>query len=253
MTAGPLHLAGDAWLVRSLSGAELHHGSPEPERVHTNAMVLTDGEPVLVDTGSPTARRDYWAQVETLLDPTDVRWIFLSHDGAEHVGPLRDLLRRCPEAEVVAGERLVHRLTRDDVLPAVRCRRVEDGDAVDAGGRALLAVRPPAHDAPTTCGLFDGATGVYWAADCFGTAVPSDIDDVADLDDDVWVEGFTAHHLQLSPWISEVDPIRWRQAVGRIASLGATTIASAHGPVIRGPQVARALDLAFGLAGAVRI
>ncbi len=249
MTLGPLHLAGDAWLVRSLPGAELPEGSGTV-RVHANAMVLTDGEPVLVDTGPPAARDDYWTQVESLLDPADVRWVFLSHDDADHRGGLADVLRRCPDATVVAGQRLVHRLTATVAIPPARCRWVEDGDAFVAGQRSLLALRPPAYDAPTTRGLFDAATGVYWAADCFGTPVPAAIDDVAELDDDVWVESFTRYHLLLSPWITDVDPIRWRQAVGRVASLGATTIASAHGPVIRGPRVGRALDLAFGLAGA---
>lgn len=249
MTTGPLHLAGDAWLVRSLPDAGLFDGRG-PVRVHANAMVLTDGEPVLVDTGSPTARADYWAQVEDLLDPSEVRWVFLSHDDVDHRGGLTEVLGRCPAATVVAGQRLIHRLAEAVSLPAGRCRWVEDGDVFVAGDRPLLAVRPPAYDAPTTRGLFDAATGVYWGADCFGTPVPADIDDVADLDDDVWVEGFTAFHLLLSPWITDVDPIRWRQAVGRVASLGATTIASAHGPVIRGPRVGRALDLAFGLAGA---
>ncbi len=252
MTPGPVHLAGDAWLVRLLPDAELLPGSGDAMRLHANAMVLTDGEPVLVDTGPPAARDDYWTQVESLLDPGDVRWIFLSHDDADHRGGLADVLRRCPDATVVAGQALVHRLTATATVavPPGRCRWVEDGDVLDVGGRALLAVRPPAYDLPTTRGLFDATSGVYWGADCFGTPVPAEIDDVADLDDEVWVEGFTRHHLLLSPWISDVDPIRWRQAVGRVAMLGATTIASAHGPVIRGPHVGRALDLAFGLAGA---
>jgi flavorubredoxin len=250
MTPGPLHLAGDAWLVRSLPELTPTDGSREPVRVHANAMVLAGGEPVLVDTGPVADRAGYWGQVEAVVDPADVRWVVLSHDDADHRGALADVLGRCPGATVVAGHRLVHRLTLEGGLPAERVRWVEDGDVVDAGDRPLLAVRPPAYDSPTTRGVFDATTGVYWGADCFGTPVPAEIDDVADLDDDVWVEGFTAFHLLLSPWIRDVDPIRWRQAVGRIATLGATTIASAHGPVIRGPQVGRALDLAFGLAGA---
>jgi len=250
MNPGPLHLAGDAWLVRDLPTVAQPDGSAGPARLHANAMVLAGEEPVLVDTGAGADRGGYWAQVEAVLDPADVRWVFLSHDDADHRGNLGEVLDRCPAATLVAGRRLIHRLTLDRELPAERCRWVADGDVFDAGDRPLLAVRPPAYDLPTTRGLFDATTGVYWGADCFGTPVPADIDDVADLDDDVWVEGFTAFHLLLSPWIRDVDPIRWRQAVGRVASLGATTIVSAHGPVIRGPQVGRALDLAFGLAGA---
>lgn len=243
MSAAPLHLAGDAWLIRSRRPA---HGGWQ---VHVNAMVLAGEEPVLVDTGARAASEAYWSQVSSVVDPADVRWIFLSDDDADHVGNLAEALDRCPQATVVASWLLAQRLADAQALPVGRTRWVADGDAFDAGDRTLLAVRPPAYDSPATRGLFDERTGVYWAADCFATPVPDDIDEVAELDDAVWSAAFATYHGWLSPWVADVDPIRWRRAVGRVAALGATTIASAHGPVIRGPRVARALDLALELAG----
>jgi flavorubredoxin len=241
--SAPLHLAGDAWLVRSLPD------SGGPVRVPLNAMVIAGEQPVLVDTGGPAMRDEYWAQVEAIVDPVDVRWVFVSHDDVDHHGNLDEVLARCPDAVVVASWLLAERVAAGGPLPLDRCRWVNDGDVLAVGDRLLHAVRPPAYDSPTTRGLFDPATGVYWASDCFGTPVPHEVADVSELDDDTWTEGFTSFHALLSPWIADADPIRWRRAVGRIASLGATTIASAHGPVIRGPMVGRALDLAFGLAG----
>jgi hypothetical protein len=214
MSTAPLHLAGDAWLIRSRRPA---HGGWQ---VHVNAMVLAGEEPVLVDTGARAASEAYWSQLSSVVDPADVRWIFLSDDDADHVGNLVEALDRCPQATVVASWLLAQRL---------------------AGW--------PAYDSPATRGLFDERTAVYWAADCFATPVPDDIDEVAELDDAVWSAAFATYHGWLSPWVADVDPIRWRRAVGRVADLGATTIASAHGPVIRGPRVARALDLALQLAG----
>jgi len=243
MSDAPLHLAGDAWLIRSRRDAG------RGWQVHVNAMVLAGEAPVLVDTGARTTREPYWAQVEAVVDPAAVRWIFLSHDDADHVGNLDEALERCPDATVVASWLLTQRLALDRALPTERIRWVADGDDIDAGGRSLLALRPPAYDSPATRGLWDERTGVYWAADCFATAVPSDIDEVGDLEDAVWSDAFVAFHTRLSPWVADVDPARWRRAVGRVAALGPTTIASAHGPVIRGPLVARALDLAAGLAG----
>lgn len=243
MSTGPLHLAGDAWLIRSLpdTGA--------PVRVHVNAGVIAGEQPVLVDTGAPATREEYWAQVESIIDPADVRWIFISHDDVDHDGNLAEALARCPDATVVASWLLSERLAPGTPLPIDRCRWVNDGDVLDVGDRQLLAVRPPAYDSPTTRGLFDPSTGVYWSSDCFGTPVPHEVDEVCELDDATWTEGFASFHALLSPWIADIDPIRWRQAVGRIATLGATTIASTHGPVIRGTMVGRALDLAFGLVG----
>jgi glyoxylase-like metal-dependent hydrolase (beta-lactamase superfamily II) len=48
--------------------------------------------------------RDSWfAQVESLVDLEDVRWIFVSHDDSDHVGNLHELLDRCPNATLVAN------------------------------------------------------------------------------------------------------------------------------------------------------
>jgi len=249
MTPAPVHLAGDAWLITSLRPVADTATGPGPWRIHVNAMVLTDGEPVLVDTGSAAMRDELWTQLEALVDPAAVRWVFLSDDGADHVGNLAEVLERCPAATVVASWLLAQRLCGGPHLPSGRTRWVADGQSFLAGDRTLLALRPPAYDSPATRGLWDERTGVYWAADCFASPVPHGIHDVADLDDDVWARSFLDLHLRLSPWVADVDPVRWRRSVGRVAALGATTIASAHGPVIRAAMVPRALDLAVDLAG----
>ena len=49
--------------------------------------------------------------------------------------------------------------------PLDRCRFVNDGDAIDAGDRRLVALRPPVFDNPTTRGLFGERTGVLWSVD----------------------------------------------------------------------------------------
>lgn len=46
-----------------------------------------------------------------------------------------------------------------------------DGASFEAGDRTLTAVRPPIFDNPTTRGLFDTKTGVYWSADAFSASI----------------------------------------------------------------------------------
>ena len=55
------------------------------------------------------------------------------------------------------------------MTPLDRCRFLRDRESIDAGDRTLLAVRPPLFDNPTTRGLFDSTTGVYWSVDTFAT------------------------------------------------------------------------------------
>jgi flavorubredoxin len=238
----PLHLGGDAWLVQVLSedpaGLSLPH----------NSLVLRGAEPVLVDTGAGTAGPQWWAQVESLVTPSEVRWVFVSHEDADAAGNLADVLDRCAAATVLTSRPAAQRLESIAPVPAGRCRWIEDGETLAVPGRSLSVVRPPAYDAPTTIGLFDAVSGVYWAADCFGAPLPHLVSEAAEIDRDVWGDGFVAYHRALCPWIRDVDADRWVAAVARIEALSARVIASTHGPAVRGPLIAWALELLSELA-----
>jgi hypothetical protein len=47
----------------------------------------------------------------------------------------------------------------------MQVRWVNDGESFEAYDRTLRAIRPPVWDSPTTRGLFDQSTGVYWGVD----------------------------------------------------------------------------------------
>lgn len=218
-------------------------------RAEAASLVLDGPEPVLV-TGRPGSAGDgWWDRLAEVVAPARVRWLVVSHEVPGQAAAVADALDRCPEAVVVASGGVVDRLAVAAPLPEGRWRWVADGTAFSAGGRELRVVRPPASRAPSARGLFDAVSGLYWAADCFGCPVPHPVDEVSQLDRDVWEDGFSAYHRALSPWIADVEPGRWRAAVARVAVLAPRTIASAHGPLIRRGEVGRALDLLADLAG----
>ncbi len=128
-------------------------------------------------------------------------------------------------------------------------RWVNDGEGFAAGDRQLLAVRPPAFDSPTTRGLFDSSTGVYWASDSFGSPVLSEVGDVAEMPLGFFEGGFLQFQSILSPWHQWLDEGRFNAHLDRLAALGATTIAGAHGVTLRGGQVSLAIDLMRRLPG----
>src|ERR1041384_3680900 len=88
---------------------EVQHALGEPLSVYLNSLVIQAAEPVIVDTG--TARnRDAWLEdVFQLVEPDDVRWVFLSHDDADHTGNLTEVLEACPKAELVASWAITER------------------------------------------------------------------------------------------------------------------------------------------------
>lgn len=127
--------------------------------------------------------------------------------------------------------------------PLSRMRWIEHGQSFDAGDRSFVAHRPPAFDSPTTRGLLDTRTGVYWAADAFAAPVVHAVDDVADIEAGFWSAVLPSATRSMTPWIDLVDERKWIAAVDATQALGATTIASCHSPVITGANVALAYDL----------
>jgi flavorubredoxin len=241
---GIQRLAPDTHLARLVLASD----GPELA-MQCHSMVITGAEPVLVDVGPRVARRQWFDLVGSVVDLADVRWVFLSHDEADHVGNLSTVLSYCPRATVVTSWLASHRMSPEIELPPVRQRWLRDGEAFRAGDRRLVAIRPPMYDAPTTRGLLDTSSGVYWAADAFGSTSPVVVDDVAALDPATWERDANAYSSWLSPWHELVDPARWRAEVRGLRTAGVRTIASAHGPAIAGPMIDRVLDLAADLAG----
>src|SRR5690606_36393950 len=143
-----------------------------PSLVPLNAMVIRSAEPVVVDTGMPENRATFLADVFSIVDPQDIRWVFLTHDDVDHTGNLEALVAPAPKAIVVVNWLMRERMGAALGVPPLRQRWVGDDERLDVGDRTLITVRPPVYDAPTTRGLFDPTTGVYWSADGFASPMP---------------------------------------------------------------------------------
>jgi hypothetical protein len=130
-------------------------------------------------------------------------------------------------------------------FPPRSCRWLNDGDRFDAGDRTLRAVRPPLWDSPTTRGLFDEQTGVYWGVDAWACPMlGGPMKTAAEYDPAFWGEGMAMFmHHALSPWLELLDHDRYRALCDRVQALGMTTIATAHSPLI--PE--SSIDEAFRL------
>ena len=232
----PIRIAEGTYLVRPLvrmPGSSIAW--------HVNSLVILGPEPVIVDTGAAVFRDEWVEQVFGLVDPHDVRWIFLSHDDPDHAGNLDVALAMCPRATLVTSWFTNLRMAAGLAVAADRERWVDDGENLELADRCLIAVRPPTFDSPATRGLYDSSTGVYWSSDAFGTPVTEPVDCVADLPGPRWEETSMAFSSLLSPWHTVVDPVKFGGWVDRIARLRPTAIASAHGPVL----LERSIDTAM--------
>jgi flavorubredoxin len=232
----PPQLVGkDTYLLRSMFGE-----GEGPLAVYVNSLVIAGREPVVVDAGTVTNRKQWMADLFSIVDPEDIRYVFLSHDDHDHVGNLVPLLQAAPQATLLTSWFAQERLAGDLHVPLSRVRWINDGESFEAGGRTLAVVRPPLYDAPTTRGLYDPASGVYWAVDSYGTTVAEPVEDVAALDPAFWDEQFVGLNRMNSPWHAILDADKFGAEVARVERLAPTIIASGHSPVITGANVAEA-------------
>ena len=232
----PTKVAADTWVIHSVQEA-----LGQPLFVYLNSMVILGAEPMIVDTGTVANREQWLKDAFSLVEPEDVRWIFLSHDDVDHTGNLEQTMEACPNATLVCNWAMVERHTNCFDFPIERCRWVMDGESLDIGDRTLLALRPPVYDSPTTRGLFDPTTGLYWSSDTFATPLPDPAAAIADLDPEFWEFGLALFALgAVSPWLSLVDPVKYDAYVDRVRDLDITTVAGCHTPVIEGPFIERA-------------
>ncbi|NGO13737.1 MBL fold metallo-hydrolase [Streptomyces sp. HC44] len=208
-----------------------------------NSMVIRGAEPVLVDTGAPAVRAQWLEAAWSVVDPLDVRWIFLTHDDRDHAGNLLAVLAECPNATLLTTWFSIGRMAEEWETPVNRCRFMIDGDTIDVGDRTLVAKRPPLYDNPTTRALFDSKTNVLWAVDTFATNVPAPIPEIADLSAEEFRDGQFFGGRLVSPWVALLDGQKFGAVVDYFQGLDPEVIAGCHTPVLRRPQIAEAFDL----------
>ena len=240
----PQLVAPETWLIPNLvpAGEGLYLG--------VNSMVIRGAEPVIVDTGAPI-HRDLWLEkVFSIVEPEDVRWIFLSHDDGDHTGGLLDAMEMCPNATLVTNFFSVERLALEKpALPPERMRWIDPGGSFDAGDRTLHLFKPPIFDGPTTRGLYDPTTAAMWIVDSFACLTTGAVYHVGDLPRDLVQEGLPAMNSLVSPWHQWLDPAAYRRHVDDVEALGLLAVASAHGPIMTGDAIHEAFEVVRNLAG----
>jgi flavorubredoxin len=241
--ASPYRVAPDTWLIGNFAPAGPGVFLP------VNSLVILGREPIVVDTGAPIHRESWLRQVRSLVDPEDIRWIYLSHDDGDHMGGLHQMLDMAPNATLVVNFFITERLALEHALPLDRMVWLGPGDHLDAGDRTLRLLVPPIFDGPATRALYDERTSVLWAVDSFAALAPGAVHEVADLPADLYDETFALLNSLVSPWHQWLDERKYARHVATVEGLGARAIASAHGPVLTGSSIRDAFARVRAMAG----
>jgi glyoxylase-like metal-dependent hydrolase (beta-lactamase superfamily II) len=186
----PTLVAPETFLIHDHQGE-----GTAPVSVALNTLVIRAAEPVVVDPGVAENREQYLADVFGLVEPEDVRWVYLSHDDVDHTGNVNALMDACPNAtllahpraakhvvdpakliksaEAVYGEAAFRELYGDiRPVPEARVRAMADGETTRFGERTLTFLHPRGHADHHACVLDSGSSGIF-TGDSFGLVYPA--------------------------------------------------------------------------------
>ena len=66
-----------------------------------NSYLIKSQQPVLVDTGMPIVKDEFLESLWFLIDPQNLRWIFLTHDDGDHTGAIDEVMAVAPQTKVI--------------------------------------------------------------------------------------------------------------------------------------------------------
>ncbi len=198
--------------------------------VPINAFVIKGAEPILVDTGTGVESAQFMPVLRSVIDPAELRWLWLTHTDFDHIGSLHQLLAENPRLRVITSFLSVGIMSLQAPLPMDRVHLLNPGEKLTVGDRTLTAVRPPTFDNPATTGFYDDKSGVLFSSDCFGALLSNPTHNAADLSEKDLREGQIFWATLDSPWIHKAEMGPMAKELDLIRKMNPRMILSSHLP-----------------------
>ncbi len=195
-----------------------------------NSFLLSGTEPMLVDTGLSALSDEFVAALGRCVAPEDLRWIWLSHTDADHIGNVRKILDVAPNATVVTNFLGAGKMGMMGGYDLSRVRVLDPDEVFEASDRRFHQVRPPYYDAPETMGFFDEADRVLFSADAFGALLPEPVNCVEALPNDTLREGLVGWSSVDAPWLAQIGRAALGRMVRDLHDLAPAHVLSGHLP-----------------------
>jgi glyoxylase-like metal-dependent hydrolase (beta-lactamase superfamily II) len=209
---------------------------PDMGALPINAFLLKGPEPLLVDTGLGALGEDFVTELSREIDLEDLRWIWLSHTDADHIGNLNRVLEMAPKAKVVSNFLGAGKMGMMGAYDLSRVHILAPDEVFEVGGRRLHQVKPPYYDAPETMGFFDETDRVLFAADAFGALLPGSAADIAEFSDDTLRDGLVGWSSIDAPWLAQMDQAALGRMIADLERMQPDHVFSGHLPLARGVE-----------------
>jgi flavorubredoxin len=204
-------------------------------------FLIRDEEPLLFHTGLRAMFPAVREAVQSVLDPSRVRWISFSHFEADECGALNEWLAVAPKAQAACS--FVGAVVSVDDVALRPARPLEDNEVLVTGKYRFRFLRTPHVPHCWEAGLlFEETHGTLLCSDLFhqlGECAPSTESDVIDSCKRTlltYQQGPFANYLPWTPYTEATFQ--------RLANLKPKTLATMHGSVFRGNGERAVRDLA---------
>ena len=202
-----------------------------------NAYLIMSEEPVLIDSGVAVDADQFIDAVSSIIDLRTLKWVWLTHDDADHTGNIQRIMELAPNAKLVTHGFAALRMSTWWPVPMDRVHAIRSGDDIHVGDRTLTAVAPPLFDNPMSIGVLDRSTGALFTVDAFGALLPEPTQDASDVPPEALAGGMIGWATSDSPWVHLTDPAEFGQILDRVRQVQPRRIFSSHLPAASGTEL----------------
>jgi len=202
-------------------------------------LIKTAGGVILVDSCITLPAGEFVSGVAGIVDPADIRWIWLTHPDRDHTGGLLEMLAAAPSALLMTNfTSFGHISVGPEPVPPDRLHLVNAGERHRLGDTEVVAFRPPLYDNPGTVGFFEPRSRTLVSSDCFGAPQPSMEDAIVPDVGALPVEQVSMGQMMWgsadSPWVHSVDEKKFAASLGEVKAFDPVLTLSTHIPPLHG-------------------
>lgn len=206
-----------------------------------NQFLLNDEEPLLFHTGMRSLFPAVRDAVETVIDPSKIRWISFSHFEADECGSLNEWLEIAPSAQAVCS--MVGALVSINDFALRPAKAMNDGEVLETGQHRYRFAHTPHVPHCWEAGLlFEETNGTLLCSDLFhqnGDLEPLTESDVIDRARKTLIDYQAGPFANYMPYTKHTDGI-----LQRLATFNPRTLAPMHGSAYAGDGGQAIRDLA---------
>ncbi|MEG0157507.1 MAG: FprA family A-type flavoprotein, partial [Anaerovoracaceae bacterium] len=205
---------------------------PIPRGVSYNAYLMLDEKSVLIDTVDWSISRQYFENIEHVLDGKPLDYLLINHMEPDHGAAIEEVLLRYPDVEIISTEKAFMLMRQFGFnIDNNTLIEVKEGDTFCFGKHTVAFVEAPMVHWPEAMVTFDVTNGVLFSADAFGSFGALDgkmFNDEVNFDRD-WIDDARRYYTNI---VGKYGP-HVQALLKKAGTIDIKIICPLHGPVWR--------------------